>query len=111
MIYRTNIVPRYRLIREIAAAMGGVVSALIAFFFVLFYPGVSTPAAMNTGFYRQLPIASPIYGPTNQTPSIVGVSGIYSGVLPAVLLVLPAVGAGIIASHIVSSRLKGDDVS
>ena len=111
MIHRTNIVPRYSLIREIAAGVGGVISALLAFVFVLYYPGVSTPAAMNAGFYRQLPIASPIYGPANQTPTFIGVSGIYSGVLPAVLLVLLAVGLGIIASHLGSARLKGDEVS
>lgn len=99
------------MIREIAAALGGVTLAVAAFLIALTYPGMSNSTATNTGFYRQLPIASPIYGSANQTPRILGVSGIYSGILPALILVLLAVGSGIIVFHVGRARLKRDEVS
>ncbi len=63
------------------------------------------------GFYRQLPIPGPVYSPTNQNLNLVGVSGIYSGLLPALLLALLAIGSGVIVSQLGKARMKEDEAS
>ncbi len=99
------------MIRESVAALGGVLSGLAAFFFVLFYSGLTNSIApTNTGFYRQLPIVTPAVGSANESFNFGGVSGIYSGVLPALVLMLLALGAGIVTSYL-AGKLKGEEFS
>ncbi|SRR5712692_3294321 len=99
------------MIREIAAALGGVFSGLAAFLVVLFYQGVAnTPNTMSTGFRTLQPIA----GPTNASASLrfySGASGFYSGILPGLLLMLIALGTGILVAYVGVGRLKGDERS
>lgn len=99
------------MIREIAAVLGGVLSGLAAFLVVLFYPGVvNTPNTMSTGFRTLQPIASP----TNASASLrfySGASGFYSSILPGLLLMLIALGTGIIVGYVGLERLKGEGLS
>ncbi len=97
------------MIREIAAVLGGVLSGLAAFLVVLFYQGVTNSANVtSTGLYRSQPIAGPIYAPENLRFS--GASGVYSGIEPALLLLLLALGAGVIVAYAGVGRLKGEEI-
>ncbi len=98
------------MIKEIAAALGGALSGVAAFLVVLFYPGVTNSADVtNTGLYRSLPITGQIYAPANLRFSS-GASGFYSGVIPGLLLLFLAVGAGIFLAYVGMGRLKGEDL-
>ena len=97
------------MIREIAATLAGVLSGLVAILVVLFYPGVTNSATMtSTGLYRSPQIVGPIYAPANLR-FYSETSGV-SGMLPASLLVLLALGAGIIVSHVGVRQLKGEEM-
>ncbi len=101
------------MIREIAAALGGVLSGIAAFLAVLllFYSGVAnTPNTMSTGFRTLQPIA----GPTNASASLrfySGASGFYSGILPGLLVTLIALGTGFIVAYVGVGRLRGEETS
>lgn len=98
------------MIREIAAAIGGVLSGLTAILVVLFYPGVtSSPDVSSTGIYRLQPIAGPISASENLRFSS-GASGVYSGIITGFLLLFMALGAGILVAYLGVGRLKGEDL-
>ncbi len=99
------------MIREIAAALGGVLSGIAAFLIVLFYPGATNPGNVtSTGFYRQQPITTPIAAP-QYGQLYYGSSGGISSIFPAVLLLVLSIGVGILISYLGGARLKGEEIS
>jgi hypothetical protein len=98
-------------IRGIAAALGGVTCGLAAVLVVLFIPSMtSSPNIVSTGLNRSQPITGPAYAAANlRFPS--GASGIYSGILPGLLLLLLALGAGIVVAYMGVERLMREGLS
>lgn len=99
------------MIREFAAALGGILSGLAVFIAVLLYPSVTNSANItNTGLYRSQPTYGPIYTPANLRFTS-GASGVYSGIIPGLLLLLLAVGAGFVLAYVGMGRLRREDLS
>ena len=98
------------MIREIAAAFGGVLSGLAIILVVLFYPGLTnSPNVTSSGLYRS-PFTGPILAPDSLRFSS-GTSGLYSGILPGLLLLVLALGAGFLVAYVGVGRLRGEAVS
>ncbi len=95
------------MIREIAAALGGVLSGVAAVLVVVSSLGVTNlTSETSTGLFRSQIVAAP----ANLRFSS-GASGLYSGVLPGLLLTLLALGAGIIVAYVGVGRLKDEGLS